>query len=301
MWKRCCMRSAEPVKPSRPHFTWQLATRTLDLGERTRVMGIVNVTPDSFSDGGVHGTTQAAISHALKLLDEGADILDIGGESTRPGTAAGTPQAIAGEEEQRRVLPVMEGVLRARPDALLSVDTYRASTARLAVQAGAEIVNDVSGLLWDEAMAGTLAALRCGVVVMHTRGLPSEWSDLPPLGNDEILPMILQELHEAAAEAEQAGVARDRIVLDPGFGFGKRGAENWTLLAQFDQLACLSFPLLAGLSRKGFLAHTLEPQQRDAATHAAHALAIRKGAHIVRVHDVAGARAAADEIDIAAL
>ena len=285
----------------RPHFSWQLRSRSLSLGERTRVMGIVNVTPDSFSDGGAHGSTQAAVDHAVRLLDEGADMVDIGGESTRPGTAAATAGAIADGEEQGRVLPVIAGVLRARPDAIVSVDTYRANTARLAVEAGAEIVNDVSGLLWDDAMSATVAELQCGLVVMHTRGLPSEWKMLQALRNDEIVPLVLHDLQEAVAEAEEAGIARGRMVIDPGFGFGKRGEENWTLLAHLDQLAPLGFPLLAGLSRKGFVAPTLQAHERDVATHAANALAIKKGAHLLRVHDVAGARQAVAIADAALL
>ncbi len=275
----------------RPWFDWQLATRTLRLGERTLVMGIVNVTPDSFSDGGTHATAQAATDHALRLLDQGADMLDIGGESTRPGSAAGTPEALSAEAEQQRVLPVIEGVLRARPDAILSVDTYRASTALAAVQAGAEIVNDVSGMLWDPAMLSTLATLRCGVVLMHTRGLPSEWATQQPLDEDETVPLVVRELHERLATALRDGIATERIMLDPGFGFGKRGAENWALLHGLAALHRLHRPLLVGLSRKGFLAPALHPMQRDAATHAANRVAVQQGAYILRVHDVQGAYA----------
>ncbi len=273
----------------RARFDWQLRSRVLPLGKRTCVMGIVNVTPDSFSDGGQHDSTGAAVAHALRLLDEGAEILDIGGESTRPGTAAGTSEAVSAEEEQRRVLPVIERVLRARPDALLSVDTYRASTARAAVEAGAEIVNDVSGGLWDEAMLATCVALRCGVVVMHTRGLPGDWALQTPLPKDEVVPTVLAELRKRLDAAQQAGVQRECIVADPGFGFGKRGTENWALLAGFADLAGLAFPLLAGLSRKGFLAPETPAAERDPQTHAADVAALLSGVHLLRVHDVAGA------------
>ena len=260
-------------------------------------MGVVNVTPDSFSDGGAHASTQGAVEHALRLLDSGADLLDIGGESTRPGSFAGTPQAIAAAEERRRVLPVIEGVLRARPDAIVSLDTYRAATARQAVEAGAEIVNDVSGLLWDEGMAEALAGLRCGVVVMHTRALPSEWEALLPWPADEVVANVRSGLEARLAFALAAGLTRERVVVDPGFGFGKRGGENWALLAGFERLAELKMPILAGLSRKGFLAAEVSAAERDAQTHAANTVAVLGGAHVVRVHDVAGARIAADVAD----
>ncbi len=154
----------------RSRFSWRLRTRELALGGRTLVMGILNVTPDSFSDGGRFFAREAAVDQALRMLDEGADVIDVGGESTRPNAVALTP-----EEEQARVLPVLRGILAAWPEAIVSIDTYHAETARAAVDAGAEIVNDVSGHTWDAAMAATCAELRCGVVVMHTRGLPHEW------------------------------------------------------------------------------------------------------------------------------
>lgn len=281
----------------RANFQWQLRSRAMEFGPRTLVMGIVNVTPDSFSDGGAHGSTDAAIEHALHLLEEGADILDIGGESTRPGAPAATNDALPDAEEQDRVLPVIQGVLQARPQAVLSVDTYRSTTARLAIEAGAEIVNDVSGLMWDTAMARTVAELRCGLVLMHTRGLPSEWRQMPPLQKSEAAPMVFRGLWERTEEALGAGVTKESIVLDPGFGFGKFGRENWELLAAFHTLAQLGYPLLAGLSRKGFVMPALAPPQRDLATHAANTAVILGGAHLVRVHDVAGARQAASVAD----
>lgn len=281
----------------RSQFLWQLRNRAIPLGQRTQVMGIVNVTPDSFSDGGTHAGTTAAVDHALRLLDEGADLLDVGGESTRPGSPAATGEAIATEVEQRRVLPVIEGILRVRPEAVISIDTYRNETARRAVAAGAEIVNDVSGLLWDERMAHTVAELGCGVVVMHTRGLPSEWKAMQPLASDKVLPLVRSELHDRLEHAVRLDISRARIAMDPGFGFGKRGAENWTLLAQLQQIDELCFPLVVGLARKGFLAPDLPAYERDAQTHAANTVAILHGAHIVRVHDAAGARRAADVAD----
>ena len=276
--------------PPRPPYSWRLRTRTLALGERTLLMGIVNITPDSFSDGGLFFFPEAAVPHALRLLEEGADVLDLGAESTRPNA---TP--ISSEEEQARLLPVLEGILRERPEAILSVDTYHAETAKAALDAGAEIVNDVSGLLWDEAMAATLAANPCGAILMHTRGRPHEWRSLPTLPADAVLQTVLEGLRQTLARADHAGIVHETLVLDPGFGFGKRGDENLTLLAQFADLHQLSLPLLAGISRKRFLtAHMLEPtlEAREHATTAAHTVAVLAGAHILRTHNIASARAA---------
>jgi dihydropteroate synthase len=275
----------------RSEFLWQLRTRSLALGTQTLVMGVLNVTPDSFSDGGLYHNAQEAIEHGLRMLDEGADILDIGGESTRPGQQ----HVVSAAEEQDRVRPVMQAILRARPEAVLSIDTYKASTARAAVGAGAEIVNDVSGFLWDEEMAATCADLRCGVVLMHTRGKPDEWRALPKLGADAVLPLVKRELEDRLQAALRAGVSRERIVLDPGYGFGKRFEENYPLLARQAELRELGQPLLAGVSRKSFLARTLGPlyagadapmEKRLHATIAATTAAILAGADIVRVHDV---------------
>jgi len=287
----------------RPHFTWRLRSRTLELGPRTLLMGVLNVTPDSFSDGGRFFEPRAAIEHGLALLDEGADILDIGGESTRPGARAVSGQpAVAAEEELRRVMPVIEDLLHRRPQAIVSIDTYKARVARTAVEAGAEIANDVSGLRWDAEMASTLAGLKCGVVLMHMRGRPAEWHTLPPL--DDPVGLVSRELREGAAAAIAAGIARERIVLDPGFGFGKSFDENYPLLAHFDKLHQLGFPVLAGVSRKSFIGRTLAnngidapPQERLYGSLAALTAAILKGAHIVRVHDVKAAAQAAKIAD----
>jgi len=281
----------------RPHYAWQLRSRTLELGPRTLIMGVLNVTPDSFSDGGRFFEPRAAIEHGLALLDEGADILDIGGESTRPGAAA-----VAAEEELRRVMPVIEELLRQRPQAIVSIDTYKAQVARAAVEAGAEIANDVSGLRWDAEMASALARLSCGVVLMHMRGRPAEWRTLPPL--DDPAGLVSRELRESAAAAVAARIGRERIVLDPGFGFGKSFDENYPLLAHFDELHQLGFPLLAGVSRKSFIGRTLAtdgsdapPQERLYGSLAAMTAAILKGAHVVRVHNVKAAAQAAKIAD----
>ena len=285
-------------------FQWDLGTRKLVLGQRTLLMGIVNVTPDSFSDGGQHLEPARGIEHALKLLDEGADIADIGGESTRPGAAA----TVTAQQELDRILPVIAGVKRARPDAVISVDSYKASVARAAVGAGAEIVNDVSGGLWDAEMLPTLATISCGVVLMHMRGRPAEWRTLPGIG--DTLAVVRQGLLERAAAADAAHVARARIVLDPGFGFGKSFDENYPLLAKFAKLHDLSYPLLAGVSRKSFLGRTVQqagvaaelapPGDRLYATLAAETALVSRGVHVIRTHDIRASRDAvrvADAID----
>jgi dihydropteroate synthase len=272
-------------------FDWKLRTRTLPLGPRTLVMGIVNVTPDSFSDGGQYRSPHEAVEHALRMLDEGAALLDIGGESTRPGQR----ERLTDQEEIDRVLPVVEGILAHRRDALLSVDTYRSATARAGIAAGAEIVNDVSGFLWDEMMAQMCAELRCGVVLMHTRGRPDEWRSLPRFAQREVVPMVKRELGLRLEYALAAGVHHERIVLDPGIGFGKAYDDNYPLLAGMRELQQLGQPLLAGVSRKSFLGRTLAAvnggvdvavEKRGSATLAAVTAAVLLGASLVRVHEV---------------
>ena len=271
------------------------------------IMGILNVTPDSFSDGGhFYNASTApvrAVEHALAMLDHGANLIDLGGESTRPGA---TP--LSADEEQERVLPVIEAVLRGRPKTILSIDTFHASTAQRAVEAGAEIVNDVSGSLWDETMAATCAELRCGSILMHARGKPAEWKSLPALDHKEIMPMIVRELEDRINAATTAGLAREQIVVDPGIGFGKRMDENYPILAHLAELHRINLPILFGASRKGFLAHTLAQATNLAAVHqgapppvdarlnattAANVAAILAGAHILRVHEVQAAAEAA--------
>jgi dihydropteroate synthase len=307
----------------RPLFEWDLGRRRLPLGERTLIMGVLNVTPDSFSDGGLYLDPSAAIAHGLELIDQGADILDIGGESTRPGvaTASAIAPALAGavsaRQELDRVLPIIEAIKRERPHSVLSIDTYKASVARQAIDAGVEIVNDVSGFTWDAAMRSTVSERLCGAILMHVRGLPHQWRTLPPA--PDIVSLVGEELRARAADALGAGINRRRIVLDPGFGFGKRLDENYPLLARFAEFHSLGFPLLAAVSRKSFLGHTvsarlsqiaarcapsatghhhgenaggpansdpLPPSARDAATLAACVAAALAGAHIVRVHAV---------------
>ncbi len=292
------------MEPKRNDATWRLRTRSLSLGPRTLVMGVVNITPDSFSDGGLFLDPDIAIAHALMLLDEGADLIDLGAESTRPGSHAGgaadSPQpprshpAVSPEEEQSRLLPVLNGILRERPDAIVSVDTYKAATARAALEAGAEIVNDVSGFAWDAQMASVGAEFGAGVVLMHTRGRPDEWRTLPQLEPDALLATVQAGLSASLGKAATAGIPPEAVVLDPGYGFGKRFNENYALLARQAELLALGRPLLAGVSRKSFLRHTLENlnnggasvEALENASLAAMTAAILNGASIVRVHAV---------------
>jgi dihydropteroate synthase len=259
-------------------------------------MGIVNITPDSFSDGGAFLDPEAGIAHALQLLEEGADILDLGGESTRPGSQAGADSPLVStEEEQARLLPVLEGILKARPDAVVSVDTYKAATARAVLRAGAEIVNDVSGFAWDAEIAAVCAEFRAGVVLMHTRGRPEEWRTQTTLGPEELLATVQAGLAGSLTAAFAAGILPEAVVLDPGYAFGKRFEENYALLVRQEELLALGRPLLVGVSRKSFLGRTLASlhggvdapvDARDTASVAALVASILHGASIVRVHAV---------------
>ncbi len=285
---------------SRQRFLWQTRTRSLPLGERTLTMAILNLTPDSFSDGtGRVPTAEEATERGLRLLDEGADILDLGAESTRPNA---TP--LTSGEEQARLLPTLGLIREARPDAVLSVDTFHAGTARYAIEAGAEIINDVSGLLWDPAMSGVLgsAVPPPGVMLMHTRGNPREWSQMSPIAPGAVPDLVREGLRERLAAAEAAGIPPGNVILDPGFGFGKIDDENYSLLAGLENLRGLGRPVLAGISRKGFLAKTVADalgggrpgmHERLHATLAANTAAVLAGAHILRVHDLGPAREAA--------
>ncbi|MGV1787495.1 MULTISPECIES: dihydropteroate synthase [Agrobacterium] len=242
-------------------------------------MAIVNATPDSFSDGGHYLAVDAAFSHALTCVEEGADIIDIGGESTRPGAAEVTEG-----EEQDRVLPVIER-LRRETDVLISVDTYRASTARLAIEAGAHIVNDVFGLQKDGNMAGVVAAARAGVCIMHTGRDRQKRAD--------VIEDQFEFLNRSLEMAEAAGIARDAIVLDPGFGFAKDERENVELMARFGELAAFDLPVLAGTSRKRFIGSLTgrdAAHERDIGTAATTVILRLAGAAIFRVHNVAATR-----------
>jgi dihydropteroate synthase len=295
----------------RPVFDWNIGSRSLPLGKRTLVMGIVNITPDSFSDGGQFLDPEKALAHALQLLSDGADLLDIGGESTRPGASvAGAAKKADGKvvsekEELDRVLPVIRKLKQQRPDAILSIDTYKANVARAAVEAGAEIVNDVSALRWDPKMAKTVAELKCGVVLMHMRGRPEEWRTLEPAS--DIVVLVKRELRDWSDAALLAGIKRERMVLDPGFGFGKNFEQNYPMLRRFDEFHQLRYPLLAGVSRKSFIGRILRRDNQDAPvekrlypTLATEAALILKGVHIVRTHDVRASVEAARAADVVA-
>jgi dihydropteroate synthase len=289
-------------------FHWNLGSRVLELGRRTLIMGVVNVTPDSFSDGGLYLDPAKAVAHAEQLLHEGADIIDVGGESTRPGaqvgnSASATPRTpVSEEEELGRVVPVIRALKGSQPKAIVSIDTYKSAVARAAVEAGAEIVNDISGFRWDTKMAKTLADLKVGAVLMHTRGRPDEWRSLPPIGDPVLL--VRRELRQWAEAAVLAGIKRDFLVLDPGFGFGKRFEENYPLLGRFSELQQLGFPLLAGTSRKSFIGRMLARDGKDApvderlhGTLATEVTLILKGAHIIRTHEVRASIEAARAAD----
>src|SRR5882724_1052549 len=293
-------------------FDWNIGTRTLLLGKRTLIMGVLNVTPDSFSDGGKFLDKDRAVEQALQLLQDGADIIDVGGESTRPGAkTSGTEDntkadAVTEKEELERVLPVITLLRQLEPKALVSIDTYKANVARAAIEAGAEIVNDISGLRWDTAMRKTVAELKCGVVLMHMRGRPEEWRTLPPA--PDIVTMVKRELADWADAAMMAGVKRERIVLDPGFGFGKNFEQNYPLLKRFEEFHQLRYPLLVGVSRKSFVGHALARDGKDAGVHeringtiAAETSLILRGAHILRTHDVRTCAEAVRIADIAVI
>jgi len=295
----------------RPVFEWNIGTRILPLGKRTLIMGILNVTPDSFSDGGQFLDHDKAVAHGLRLLDEGADIVDVGGESTRPGAKGsgskkGDPsKTVSEKQELERVLPVIQALKQKHPQAVLSVDSYNANVARAAVEAGAEIVNDVSAFRWDPKMAKTVAELKCGAVLMHMRGRPDEWRTQAPAS--DIVVLVKRELREWADAATIAGVKRERMVLDPGFGFGKNFEENFPLLRRFEEFHQLRYPLLAGVSRKSFIGRMLARNGHDAGvedrlygTVATEAVVILKGAHIVRTHDVRACSEVARIADVVA-
>jgi dihydropteroate synthase len=265
-------------------------------GGRTLVMGVVNVTPDSFSDGGRWFAPDAAVAHGLALLADGADLLDVGGESTRPGAAR-----VPVDQELDRVLPVVRE-LTAR-GAAVSVDTTRAEVAEAAVAAGAVVVNDVSGGLADPDIRGVVARTGVVYVAMHWRGHADVMDDLADY--DDVVTDVRRELADRVAELRAAGVADHQVVLDPGLGFAKPGAANWPLLARLPELLADGFPVLVGASRKRFLGHLLAgedgapvpPDRRDAATAAVSALAAAAGAWCVRVHE---ARGTADAVRVAA-
>ena len=272
--------------PPRRKFTVKLPARTLVLGERTLIMGVLNVTPDSFSDGGKFLDPQKAVEHALQMEAAGADLLDVGGESTRPGSED-TPV----EEELQRVIPVLRG-LQSGLKIPISIDTRKSEVAEAAINAGAQLINDVAGLKHDPRVAEVAARHKAPLILMHMRGEPATMQKRP-FARD-VIKDVAQGLRKSIQIARAAGVPKSQIILDPGIGFGKSFAQNYELLQKLPMLAKLGYPLLVGASRKGFLGATrarnrksAAPDERLWATAAAVTASILGGAHIVRVHDVA--------------
>lgn len=266
-------------------FRWQIRSRVLALGDRTLIMGVLNVTPDSFSDGGNFLTVEKAVARAIEIEAAGADVLDVGGESTRPGA-----RAISAEIETERVIPIIRA-LRHKITIPISIDTRRAVVAGQALEAGAEIVNDVSALESDKQMAEVVARSKAAVVLMHMRGSPDSMQKGPFARN--VIADVRSGLGRALARAKRAGIVRSTIVVDPGIGFGKSYAQNFRILTHLEEIAKLGFPLLVGPSRKGFIGAAIStaktpapPSERIWGTAAAITAAILHGAHIVRVHDV---------------
>jgi dihydropteroate synthase len=251
-------------------------------------MGILNVTPDSFSDGGQFLDPDAAFAHAIAMEDAGADILDIGAESTRPGSVK-----ISEAEELRRLVPVLKR-LRGKINIPISVDTYKAAVAEKALELGADIINDPTGLTWDPELARAASNGNAGLILNHMRGTPDQWLRMPPLKNPA--QVVTQELDAAVNRALLTGLDRKRIVIDPGLGFGKRKEQNSDLLAHLGVLSKLELPILVGVSRKHFLAKE-SLDETEFATAAAVAISILRGAHLVRVHDVRSMRVVADVAD----
>jgi dihydropteroate synthase len=272
----------------RKRFEWRLRDRTLQLGERTLIMGIINVTPDSFSDGGKYQDPDRAFARAVELEEQGADLIDIGAESTQPGSAR-----ISEAEELRRLVPVLKR-LRNKLTIPISVDTYKAGVAEKALELGVDAINDPSALTFDADLARKAAHANAGLILNHMRGTPETWIKLPPLKN--VIRTIAAELDASAHRAVRSGIDRRQIVIDPGIGFGKRKEQNSEILAQLEELAKLELPILVGVSRKLFLAKET-PLETEFASAAAITAAILHGAHIVRVHDVKAMKAAIEVAD----
>lgn len=273
-------------------YVWKTSRRKITLGRKTMVMGILNVTPDSFSDSGLFSSSQKAIEHGLAMADEGADIIDIGGESTRPGS-----RSVGVKIELKRVLPVIEGLAK-KIKIPISVDTKKAEVARLAVDFGAEIINDISALNGDKNMAETIRKTRAAVILMHMRGKPKNMQK-GSLAYDNLMGEITDYLKQSSKKALNAGVEKDCIVIDPGIGFGKTPEDNYKIIKDLSELKALGMPVLIGTSRKSFIGKITggEPDERMEGTAATIAAAIMNGCHIIRVHDVAAMKKVAAVTD----
>jgi dihydropteroate synthase len=273
---------------ARKQFVWKLKRREIRLGDRTALMGVLNVTPDSFSDGGRYLDPDRAFARAVEMEEQGADIIDIGAESTRPGS-----DRIPAAEELRRLVPVLKR-LRDRLGIPIAVDTYKAETAERALELGAEIVNDPSGLTFEPQLARVVSNFDAGLILNHMRGRPETWAKLAPM--QDPIGFIGRDLEATVSRARLVGIDKARLVIDPGLGFGKRKEQNSLILGRLGKLAAMDLPILVGPSRKEFLAHATAEETR-CATAAAVGIAVLNGAHIVRVHDVREMRAALDVAD----
>lgn len=269
-------------------YLWKLKQREITLGDRTLLMGVLNVTPDSFSDGGKYSDPDRAFARAVELEDEGADIIDIGAESTRPGS-----QRVPEPEELRRLIPVLKR-LRGKLSIPISVDTYKSGVAEKALEHGAEIVNDPSGILLDLQLPKVVTKYDAGLIINHMRGNPETWAKLPPL--KDLMRSIAIDLEAALNRSRQTGVQRHQIVIDPGLGFGKRREQNSQIIAQLELLRTFELPIVIGPSRKSFLKKE-QPDSTEFATAAAVTACILNGAQIVRVHDVKAMKSVVEVAD----
>lgn len=262
-------------------FTWKLRDKEINLGEKTLIMGVLNITPDSFSDGGLYIDRDKAIKHAIELYESGADIIDIGGESTRPFA-----EPVSVEEEIERVVPVVEYLKNHNKNILVSVDTYKSETAKKALEAGADIINDISGLNFDENMKNVVAHYKAGLVIMHTRGNPQEMQKNTDY--EDFMGEVIESLDLSIKKAINAGIERDRIVIDPGIGFGKKFEHNLFIIKKLKEFSIFGLPILVGTSRKSFLGKITgkEAFERDDETMVSVGISIMNGANIVRVHEV---------------
>ena len=276
---------------ARTAFEFRARDKILELGVRTRLMGVVNLTPDSFSDGGRFGDTREAVEHCLQLVEDGVDILDLGGESSRPGAAP-----VSADEEWSRVGPVLEAI-RSRTPAMLSIDTWKAAVALRCLEAGADLINDISALRFDPRMAEVVGESRAGIVLMQMRGIPATMQRIPP--SPDILSEVIDDLQVSLNQAHKSHIPHDRILLDPGIGFGKTVDDNLVLINRLPELARLDHPILVGPSRKRWIGAILDRPvgERLVGTLGACAVCILRGAHVLRVHDAKEVRQVADITD----
>jgi dihydropteroate synthase len=271
------------------HYRWKLKQREIILGDRTLIMGVLNVTPDSFSDGGNYSDPDRAFARAQELEDQGADIIDIGAESTRPSSAR-----ISEAEELRRLIPVLKR-LRGKLTVPISVDTYKSGVADKALEHGAEIINDPSGIILDSMLPKIVSKWDAGLIINHMRGMPETWAKLPPVKN--LMRSITADLEASLHRAKQHGVQKNQVVIDPGIGFGKRKEQNAEIIGRLQELKSFDLPILVGPSRKLFLKQDTEIAT-EFATAAAVAACVLNGSHIVRVHDVRSMKSVVNVADV---